>query len=396
MEKKLLLKSTVFLWKQADAGLLYDWTTAAFFRFSLHDTDIREMCRQWEELDNLYAARFDDENKHIEFQNFIQSIIDLRLGTIHDVNDIVVAFPPVLKINRGVNHANAWKGGMEVQPILPYLSKLRVFLGGSADNHDWWMQTLYPKSSDVYLDSSRFLAFLSQCDQQSLLHLEIIVSDWNGIVLSNYAEALIGFKEKVRFVFAHPNPSFHNSLLDSVIANGYAVTQVCPADPALKKTSWVPGRDYHFLVRSENEYFHWKALLQENGPAQYDFVPIAEDNLDFFRKNVFISEEEILDQKLTKKDIFRHQALNVYQFGVLYVFPDGTIHPAADAPAIGTLEDSVHQIIIRELEENHAWRQTRRLMSPCKDCIYHDLCPSPSVYERILGVPSCTVWQTKD
>jgi hypothetical protein len=133
--------------------------------------------------------------------------------------------------------------------------------------------------------------------------------------------------------------------------------------------------------------------LQDTESVDYDFKPIAEDNLEFFRKNVFLSEEEILSQKLTKKDIFRHQALNVNQFGTLYVFPDGTIHSAADAPAIGTLEDPVHQTIVRELMENHAWRQTRRLMEPCKNCLYHDLCPSPSVYERVFGVPGCTYWQ---
>ena len=155
----------------------------------------------------------------------------------------------------------------------------------------------------------------------------------------------------------------------------------------------MPGRKYQLLIRSVEDGDHWESLLQEAENVDYDFKPIADNNLDFFRDNVFLSEEEILSQKLTKKDIFRHQALNVNQFGTLCVFPDGTIHPAADAPAIGILEDPVHQTIVRELVENHAWRQTRRLMEPCKNCLYHDLCPSPSVYERIFGVPGCTYWQ---
>ncbi|MBO6082812.1 MAG: hypothetical protein J6P46_07305, partial [Bacteroidales bacterium] len=243
------------------------------------------------------------------------------------------------------------------------------------------------------LDPARLFAFLSRTSKQLLSSLELILFEWDDNQMASLIPALAGYKNCIHFFFTHPDPGFYNEILDKLVVDGFSITQVCPVDVDIRKASWVSGRSYQLLVKSEEDMNHWEELLQDAGDVDYDIKPVADNNLEFFRKNVFLSEEEILSQKLTKKDIFRHQALNVNQFGTFYVFPDGTVHPAADAPAVGTLEDSVHQMIIRELEENHAWRQTRRLMEPCKNCLYHDLCPSPSVYERIFGVPGCTYWK---
>ena len=237
--------------------------------------------------------------------------------------------------------------------------------------------------------------FLQRCDLHSLTHIDLVISDWDKEQLSGLFIGLsvLALKDKTRFFFAHSDPGFNNVIIDTLVKDGFSMTQVCPPDAKVKNAEWVDGRDYQLLVRSEEDMDRWEELLGENDSVKFDYKPIADYNLGFFRKNVFLSEEEILSQKLSKKDIFRHQALNANQFGTFYIFPDGSIHPAADAPAVGTLDDPVHQTIIRELEENHAWRQTRNEMSPCKDCLYRYLCPSPSVYERIFGVPGCTYWK---
>ncbi len=393
MQKKLVLNSSVFLWHNNNDGLLYDWTTATNLKFSVLDPDIRSLCHQWDDIGNLYSASFDSLNNRTAFRSFVQSIIELGFGSVYDIEAPVVSLPPVLKINRGVEMMDQWQGGIDSQPLLPYLINLRLFLGGTADGRDWWKQVHYPMASIERLQASRVLRFLQRCDLRSLTHIDLVVGEWNHDQIETFVEGIasINLMEKTRLFFTHQDPAFHNDILDRLKSDGIAVTQVCPPDTELSVTDWVQGRKYHLLLRNEAEYNHWESIICTDGSISYEFKPVADGNLPFFQSMVFLSEDEILGQKLSKKGIFRHQALNVNQFGTLYVFPDGTIHPATDAPVIGTLEDSVHQIIIRELKENHAWRQTRRLIEPCKDCIYHDLCPSPSVYEKILGSPACTV-----
>lgn len=390
---KLVLHSTVFLWRNGDHVVLYDTATKASLNRAARDAGVRQLCSQWENIDNLYVARFDEQDEAPGTSAFIEEVVNKGFGSLYGENDMALAFPPVLSIDQGVEKLSSWKNGYDSQPVLLYLTKLQCYLGGSGDGVDWWRQTAFPMTSKERLDPVRLSGFLSRCSPQALAQIQIVITEWDDATLSSLKDVLENAKDRVRIFFADSDPGFNNEILAGLSADGYAVTQVCPPYKSIVKASWVPGRKYQLLIRSEEEGEYWETLLQDAENVDCDFKPIADNNLDFFRENVFLSEEEILSQKLTKKDIFRHQALNANQFGTLYVFPDGTIHPAADAPAIGTLEDSVHQTIVRELEENHAWRQTRRLMEPCKNCLYHDLCPSPSVYERIFGVPGCTYWQ---
>jgi hypothetical protein len=390
---KLVLHSTVFLWRNSDRAVLYDCASKASLCHAAQDSGIQQLCTQWENIDNLYVARFDEQDETPELSSFIQEIVNKGFGSLYGENDMALAFPPVLSIDQGAEKLSSWKNGYDSQPVLLYLTKLQCYLGGNGCHADWWQQGAFPMASTERLDPTRLAGFLFRCSPVALAQIHLVISEWDAVYLSSLKDVLEPAKDRVRFFFAHPDPGFGNEILDGLMADGYAVTQVCPPDKNIKTVTWTPGRSYQLLIRSEEEGDYWEALLQDTESVDYDFKPIAEDNLEFFRKNVFLSEEEILSQKLTKKDIFRHQALNVNQFGTLYVFPDGTIHSAADAPAIGTLEDPVHQTIVRELMENHAWRQTRRLMEPCKNCLYHDLCPSPSVYERVFGVPGCTYWQ---
>ena len=61
-------------------------------------------------------------------------------------------------------------------------------------------------------------------------------------------------------------------------------------------SSWVPGRKYHLLIRCEDDYRRWNSLAANLSDKDYTLIPVAENNVDFFRANVFLSEEEILSQ----------------------------------------------------------------------------------------------------
>lgn len=391
--RQFVLWESSFLWMKGDSGCLYNTKKHTSLRFSVVDPFIHDVCRQWDEPSNLYAAKFDENKVSEVFFSFAANVEERSLGQIFEEDEAVISYPPILSIQDSVERLHKTGVNLINEPVLKYLLCLRIFLGGNTDKRSWWLQAMYPMNSSARLEADRILQFLRRCDLNSINHIDLLISDWDKEQIDSFIKAitLLDISGKTRFFFTHPDPSYNNEVLDSLLGTGLDITQVCL--PGNEKTFpvWISGRSYCLLVRNEVDYNHWETLLEQESPDNYTIKPIAEDNIDFFRANVFLSEEDILGQKLSKKDIFRHQALNVNQFGTLFVFPDGTIHSAPDGPTIGTLEDSVHQTIVRELEENHSWRQTRKLMSPCKDCIYQDLCPSPSVYERILGTPACTI-----
>ena len=63
MRKKVILEPSVFLWQTPDQGFLYDSATASFLHFPLTDTGIRSLSSQWEDIDNLYVAHYDDDDE---------------------------------------------------------------------------------------------------------------------------------------------------------------------------------------------------------------------------------------------------------------------------------------------------------------------------------------------
>ena len=389
MKKKIVLYPHTFIWREGCTGLLFNIDTNAYIFTNLNDPTIASAFNQWEKVDSLYSAIVDT--------SFLNSFwVDLQkkeLGVILDEIEPFFSYPPSLRIKNDIDRLLQNHDSLDDISVLQYVLRIIVAIGGRCNNLPYWKQGVYPIDSQEPLKVERLVGFLNQCDMRELSNIDLVISEWDPTLIYSFSTKLENHKDLVRFFFVNEDVGYKNSILSSLVNDGFPVVQICIPDRTITKANWIEGREYELLVRSEDELSYWETLIGNNTSIKYAIKPIADNNLDFFFKNVFLSEEEILSQKLTKKDIFRHQALNVNQFGSLYIYPDGTIHPAADAPAIGTLEDSVHQTIIRELEENHAWRQTRRLMEPCNNCIFHDLCPSPSVYERIFGVPGCTYWK---
>jgi pseudo-rSAM protein len=54
---------------------------------------------------------------------------------------------------------------------------------------------------------------------------------------------------------------------------------------------------------------------------------------------------------------------------------------------LGTIDDTVYSIVYKEFTDGKSWFKVRNL-TPCKDCIFQWLCPSPSNYEIAIGRPN--------
>jgi pseudo-rSAM protein len=109
-------------------------------------------------------------------------------------------------------------------------------------------------------------------------------------------------------------------------------------------------------------------------------------NLDFFERNVFLSEEIILGVKPTFRDIFSRQAINGNNFGKLTVFPNGRVYSNVNVPSLGNINrHSLYEIVYKELLQGRSWRLSRCHIKPCNRCIFEALCPPISNYEMVLG-----------
>ena len=397
MNKKIVLFSSTFFWKDSNQVLFYSSDNSEWLLFNL-DEDISNLCEQWSNMDNLYSAK---PHKWTPAVLTLSSLLSSKkMGITLNADERFVSLLPALWIRNSVERVSE-SGYLESEEILPYFHYLTAFLGGSCDDNDYWKQMSYPINTSKRLDASNLVGIVSKYNNDYLRMVDIIVSDISGGVrmgneiktLSDLAELLLPFRNKVSFSILLTEAYSSYETVNVLLNKGFLVTFIC-LDKDLPASLEIDSRiRYCLIVRSEEEIKRWDSIFKDLKDVKYYYSPLADNNLAFFRKNVFLSQEDILSQKLTKKQIFAHQALNKFCFGRLYLMPDGTIRSIPDGPSLGESCNPIYGPIIKELEENYAWRQTRMLMEPCKNCLYRDLCPSPSVYEKILGCPGCTYWK---
>lgn len=107
-------------------------------------------------------------------------------------------------------------------------------------------------------------------------------------------------------------------------------------------------------------------------------------NKSFFENYVFIDEEDLINERPRKIDVFKRQYINLNNVGKLIISSDGHYFSNLNFPTLGNIDESIAQIINKEWSMGKAWKLTRT-QQPCTDCIYQYLCPSPSNYEIVFN-----------
>lgn len=146
--------------------------------------------------------------------------------------------------------------------------------------------------------------------------------------------------------------------------------------------------EWLFAVTSELEYTEVELIIDKYYLSNVEIVPVyTGNNLNFFINNVFLSEDEVLKSNLSRQEIFMNQAINTFNFGKLTYLPNGEVYANVNCSCLGTIDDSVKEIIYNEICRKTAWFKIRD-QEPCSKCVYQFLCPSPSNYEFAIGKPN--------
>lgn len=385
MIRKLTLKPDVFLWRKGRDGLLYDAKQKRQLRFAATEP-VSELCEALENPDNLYSVIVDFATAEAGVRDFIDGIVSAGFGALSEPDAPVISLPPLLNIQRDVERLRRDKERGIGENVLSYLSTLRILVGGPCCDKPYYKQILYPICSDEVLTAERIVRFLDAACTPSLQRIDIVVSESSEPAVAPLADALAAHKEKTVFHFLLAGPAENMTVPSMLVESGYSVRLICEASgrPIEKQMFGVTGIGWDFIVRSPQEYDVWNRIITDCNPADYTFRPVYDDNPEFFDRNVFLDETDLRELRLSRREVFAHQAINTEAFGRLIVMPDGQVYSDVTAEALGTIEDSIYDLIIRALEANYAWRKVRD-SKRCRNCIYRWLCPSPSPYERAAG-----------
>ncbi len=142
------------------------------------------------------------------------------------------------------------------------------------------------------------------------------------------------------------------------------------------------------LVFSESDLLEMKSC----DDAFVTVIPIYDgSNIGFFEQFVYINEKDLQDKKMSLEDILINKKMNVNNYGIINVFPDGTVKTNFNNRSLGNLSEGLENLLWREMKRKDGWMKTRT-EKPCSECVYQYLCPPPSNYEIAIGKPNlCTI-----
>lgn len=145
--------------------------------------------------------------------------------------------------------------------------------------------------------------------------------------------------------------------------------------------------EFRFIIEKEQDVKAAKKIISEYKVENYSLFPSYNgNNLDFFKKHVFLTEYDIKNnEKLTEKDLFIRSIINMNYFGKLILMCNGDLCSNMHLPALCKIDnDKLHEFVYKELTEG-SWVLTRNKILPCKDCVYNLFCPPVSNYEYAIG-----------
>ena len=396
MEKQWLsIKPGTFIWTNNKTGLIYDSENLTSLRFDLNER-ILEICNELLCPSNLNSTIITSHDfSDLSTLNWINTVVDIyNIAALSSGDDKKpVSLKPILKLQNDVDfykyeHSNG-NGGS----IMKNIHELNFYTNSSITGNDFYYKQLpLPLENSPNLEKDKILQFARYCQNPFLLNANLIGNlftypDYKDLV-NNIAGLVKNVTIKITYndLMSHKKELQENSWPKNI--SFYVLTDTVPNVLLELQESIVPIHPV-FLIFSEENYDRVENLINDH-PEYCDtqIVPVYNgENIDFFKDYIYTSQEDLDDIKLTKREIFTHQALNINDFGKLNILPDGLVYANLNFKPLGNIDDSPYSIVYKEMTECKSWLRIRD-QAPCSNCIYQWLCPSPGNYELAIGKPN--------
>jgi len=386
-----VLKPNIYVTSNAERILLYDMGRG--LHLESEEKDCISFIQTVYESQNLgvgFLSRSMLTNDKFVF--FVNRVIDLQMADIisADTNDKPASLLPVFNLKRNNTCSQSTN-------LIYYLTSLTLYINTDCSQKCKFCD-LYCKQTtccaNKLSEGEMSLDFLKDIMRQTSASPLAKINIVGGNILehkqfSSFVEVLKKANTSVHYWLNYKNIESANddNLLKQMQHQNILVD--FPIDEAklekvIKKSN--QKAIYYFLVDEESQYQQVGAIADRFNNINYKTIPIYNNyNIDFFKKKVFLSKEDIFSAPISRNKISCNQSFNSNYYGSLYIFPDGTAKANPNAEKLGNLNaNSIAELLRLEMERNTSWIKLRN-NEPCNKCLYQYLCPPPSNYEIIIG-----------
>lgn len=376
------LHSSVFVWKKTNVVLFYDSNKYLTKRYELTDSLICEFVDKLLDINNLYCIEVCEQDLENDvFKFFVYDLVNCGFGDIQlqnsQMDEKPIQLPPILNIQTEVSRLKK-EGVTDLtigENVLMNLYEIKIIL---------------PEENNTNYFSS--LAVLLKSLEKSEISTVVIMNyNIKNELKDNFLNHLKRLPSSKEFVFEADDIS--ETLLeefDKIELMDFRLKIVFPHEYLLDKLHEL-GKllrmysfdlELEFQIHSEEYYLILDEYVIANLSCfKTNFKPVfIGDNILFFEKYVYISEDDFQTMELSKKNVFAQQAINTNDFGKLTITSNGEVYANINHPPLGTICNDIRELVYREMTNGISWFRIRD-KQPCCDCVYQWLCPSPSDYE---------------
>lgn len=398
------LNPETFIWKNSDETLVFNSGKGNGFLIPLSQV-LSSIIERLISPEQMYCS----EVRPVEMRDkltgaFIDKVVKTGSGGICERvegNPKPVVMFPKLNIQRSVERQSKISGSYRDDKIMLDLFEMTICFNGIGDKkkRGWNRQFIYPPVTNESINSTILLKQLGAVSgSNGLRSVNLLASDFSSI------ESIIEIVDSLSRLNA--TRTLWCRIADLKDQSAKVISRLCKGsfgliiivDPVANSEGSgrsiddvicdFPEATWRFIISRESDYEMAAGIIESLGsPVEAQFVPLfTGENLDFFIEHVFIQPADLLESGLTKREIFAHRAVNTFDFGKVSLMPDGRFYANLNHPPIGKLDESLKEVLYRELFSGKSWRRIRD-EKPCTECLYRWLCPSPSGYELVIGRP---------
>ena len=389
--KYLILYSDTFIWNKGAEAIMYNCSSKKIYKFSCVG-HIRDYCQRIQRLENLYVVELmESDNFDKEFRIWIENIEKNKLGQIISGSNGIslVGFPPILNLQSDVDRIEKQEGRDIGEYAAQNWNECTLIMGGKSEHPQLYKQLHYPVDYNGHLDFYALQRFFQGADN-SYLHTVNLVGDvFSYPYKAELMDMLYSMHAKKHFYLTEACVTKFMEEIKAIDLNNYMLHIYYEGIDKTIHQELTNGNipfQWVYLLSDEAQTEELEQLETQYGEEYIEIKPVfTKENVGFFENNIYLSEEDVMHPDCDKQDVFAHQVMNTNFWGRLSIMPDGNVYSNLNLPPLGTLRDRLYDLIVDEMKSHRAWRWTRDEVSPCKDCLFRYLCPSPSNYELVIG-----------
>ncbi len=404
MSKKnywLYIEPHVFLSKNEKELLAYDTLAHKFYKHEIHK-DLNPILDELLNLSNLYSVSLNETE--IKSQSIKLLVSFLKTHFIGDCipNSLLklkpAILPPKVNIQFNIDYLVTNKEMSIESNITNYLNEITFYINGYCEKncqhcHEYFKQVECCYKFDEELDLFKIKTSIIQSLKHNIARINIIGGNiYDYTYFNSLIEFLKSIPTKIMFYNNYLNSAseIDNKLISQ---ENFFVTYLItpPFDKVLisniikfcglKSKVWLS-----FIITNEEDYNEVLLISNQLTLTNFSILPFFNKyNYSFFNDFVFIDEENIYEYKISKEEIFINQVINSNNFGKLIILQNEIAHSNINSPQLGTINDGLNQLVLKELINKTSWFLVRKNILPCKFCIYNSYCSPLSNYEVVLN-----------